>query len=181
MGILKESVFYYQIGINILKYSTIMDILISPIATLTANPLVLIALIVLVLFSYGFPSLLSQQNHKKWAQKLSGLKNKEELSSEEIGNHFTKIFIRLLALIVLSFFVGIGVGEGLGLTKKIVNDKLEYDRKLNYSSGESELIYLIGSNSLYYFYLSKGNKAIKIAPIGAIKNIELTNNKRLTK
>jgi hypothetical protein len=26
MGILKESIYYYQIGINILKYSTIMDI-----------------------------------------------------------------------------------------------------------------------------------------------------------
>lgn len=31
MGILKESVYFYQLKINILKYSTIMDILISPI------------------------------------------------------------------------------------------------------------------------------------------------------
>jgi hypothetical protein len=42
MGIIKESIFYYQIGINILKYTTIMDVLISPIATLTSNPVVLI-------------------------------------------------------------------------------------------------------------------------------------------
>ena len=41
LGMLKESIYYYQVGINILKYSNIMDILISPIANLTSTPLML--------------------------------------------------------------------------------------------------------------------------------------------
>ena len=179
LGILKESVFYYQIGINILKYSTIMDILISPIATLTAHPIILVAFLILVLGSYAFPILIANQSHKKWVQKLSFQKDKEALGDQEVGKHLTEKFIKLLAVVLLSFFLGIGIGEGLGLTEKIMIDKLEYGRKLTYNTGESEEIYLISLNSVYYFYLSKGNKSIKIAPIGAIKYIEFTKNKML--
>jgi hypothetical protein len=50
---------------------------------------------------------------------------------------------------------------------------------LNYNSGESTEIYLINTNSLYYFYISKGSKTIEIAPLASIKNIELTDNKML--
>lgn len=179
IGILKESVKYYQIGISILKYSTITDILISPIADLASHPIILIAVIVLLIFSYATPVYLSKQRHRKWVQKLSGLQNKGELSEEELGNHFTNLFIKIVAMTLLSFFVGIGLGEGAGLSKKIMSDKLEYNRILNYNSGVSEPIYLINSNSMYYFYLTKNNKNIKIAPISAIKNIELTNNDKL--
>lgn len=174
MGILKESVFYYQIGINILKYSSIMDILISPIATLTSHPVVLITVALVILFTYAFPTFLAKRSNKAWAKKVSGLKNKEELSSEELANHFTKMFIKLFAFTLLSFFVGIGIGEGIGLKQKIANNKLKYNSKLTYNSGESEQIYLVNANSVYYFYLSEGNKVIKISPIGAIKYIENT-------
>ena len=177
MGILKESVFYYQIGINILKYSTIMDILISPISTLTEHPVVAIAVIIFVTVVHTIMIFLSKQSHKKWVQKLSSLKNNEELNNEEILNHFGNLSIKLIALGLLSFFLGIGLGTGVGLSERIINNKLEYNQKLNFNSGEAEQIYLINTNSVYYFYLTKGNKNIKIAPIGAIKNIELANKK----
>ena len=179
MGILKESVYYYQIGINILKYSTIMDILISPIATLTSHPLVIAAVAIVILASYAFPTFLSKRSQKEWVRKLSGLENKTELSEEELGNHFTILFTKILAIMLLAFFVGIGVGEGLGLKKKINDGTLKYNHKLNYGSGEAEQISLIGTNSEYYFYLAKGNSAIKIAPVGAIKSLEFTNNRML--
>ncbi|QXU48989.1 hypothetical protein KYG33_19830 [Chryseobacterium sp. D764] len=181
MGILKESVFYYQIGINILKYSTIMDILISPIATLTAHPVILIALLVIVVSSFAFPSYLSKQSNKnkKWALKMASLKEHENMSKEAIENHFTNMFVRFLAMMLLSFFVGIGMGEGMTLTKRIKENRLKYDYKLNYSDDSSDLVHLIGSNSMYYIYLAKGNKTVKISPVGSIKSIELVNNKRL--
>ena len=46
-------------------------------------------------------------------------------------------------------------------------------------SGESEEVHLVDNNSIYYFYFSKGNKNIKIAPIGTVKNLEIIDNKRL--
>ncbi|RXM50218.1 MULTISPECIES: hypothetical protein [unclassified Chryseobacterium] len=181
MGILKESVFYYQIGINILKYSTIMDILISPIATLTSHPVILIALIVIIVFSFAFPSFLSKQSNqnKKWAQKMAALKDHENMSKEAVENHFTNMFVRFTAMMLLSFFVGIGWGEGMGLTKKIKEKSLKYDYTLNSGDENPEQIYLIGSNSMYYIYLVKGNNTIKIAPVGSIKSIELTHNRKL--
>ncbi len=181
MGILKESVFYYQIDINILKYSTIMDILISPIATLTSHPIILIALLIIVVSSFAFPSYLSKQTNKnkRWAIKMSSLKEHENMSKEAIENHFTNMFVKFLAMMLLSFFVGIGWGEGMGLTRKIRENKLKYDYTLHYGDGNPEQVYLIGSNSMYYIYLAKGNKTIKIAPVGSIKTIELTHNRKL--
>lgn len=173
MGILKESIFYYQIGINILKYTTIMDVLISPVATLTSHPVVLIVTTGFIILAYAYPTYLAKRRDKKWAQNLSGLKNPETLSEEEVGNHFSKLFTIVFAIGLLSLFLGIGLGQGKNLSKHISNNELAYDRKLNYSNGESEDIYLIGTNSIYYFYLSKGNSSIKVAAIGAIKNLEI--------
>jgi len=179
LGILKESIFYYQIDINILKYSTLMDILISPIATLTSNLIVFVAIIIFAITLYAYPAFLAKKRDKKWAQKLSGLKNVEKLSEEEVSSHYMSFFAALLACGLFSFFIGIGLGQGKNLVKKIENNTVKYDHILNYTSGESEVVYLIDVNSIYYFYVAKGNKTIKIAPIGAVKNIELTLNRKL--
>ncbi|MGC4042017.1 MAG: hypothetical protein QM710_14830 [Flavobacterium sp.] len=177
MGILKESVFYFQIDINILKYSTIMDILISPIATLTANPVVLIGITVFILICYAFVAFLSKNRSKKIIQKMSSLKNYDGLKEEDINKHYTNLLIAVIAMGTLSFFLGIGLGSGSSLSGKIKKDKLHYDQKLNFNTGETKEIYLIDNNSTYYFYIVKGNKNVQIAPIGAIKNIELIDTK----
>lgn len=179
LGILKESIFYYQIDINILKYSNLMDILTSPIATLTSNLVVFIAVIIFAIILYAYPAFLAKKLDKKWAQKLSGLKNSGTLSEDQVKNHFTSFFAVLLACGLFSFFIGIGFGQGKVLAKRINNSSVKYDHILNYNSGEAEIIYLIDVNSVYYFYVSKGSKTIKLAPIGSVKNIELTLNKRL--
>ena len=85
IGILKESVFFYQIGINILKYSSIMDILISPIATLTSNPIILVAVIIVTTFCYAYPIVLAKRRNKKWAQKLATLKNEDRATAAQIS------------------------------------------------------------------------------------------------
>lgn len=156
-----------------------MDILLSPIATLTAHPIILIAVILVIVFAYALPTFLFKQSHRKWVQKIAGIKSKDEVSSEELSGNLSNLFIKYLSIGLLAFFLGIGIGEGIGLSKKIKSNNLVYKHKLNYNSGDSEQVYLINTNSVYYFYLAKGNKAIKIAPIGAIKSIELTDNKML--
>jgi len=179
MGILKDSFFYYQLGINILKYSTIMDILMSPIAEFTSNPIILTAIILLFGLHYYLPSLLLKYNNIKFIQKAFELKPTESLSINETKSYFNSIAIKSLAIFLCSFFLGYGVAGGYFTSKKIKNNKIKYNYKLNYNSGESEEIYLINTNSLYYFYISKGSKTIEIAPLASIKNIELTDNKML--
>ena len=48
LGILKQSLLYNQLGVNILNYSSVMDILLGPIADLTANISLIIAVIMIV-------------------------------------------------------------------------------------------------------------------------------------
>jgi hypothetical protein len=180
LGILKESVFFHQIGINILKYSSIMDILISPIATLTLSPVILTIVFIMFAFHFCLPSILYRYKHKKWIIKRFELEEiKEEQSKAVLKQRFVNASVIILSVMLLSFFLGFGIGGGQTISKKIKLNKLSYNYKLNYNSGESEDIYLIESNSAYYFYMAKGNPAVKIAPVGAIKSIELTKNKML--
>ncbi len=174
LGIIKETAFFYQLNINILKYSSIMDVLISPIATLTSNPFVFIIITIILVSSYYLPSFLFKYDHKKWVQKIFELKKtKNELADEEIKNYYLFISIRFLAVFLLSVYLGYGVGEGFTISKRIENNKLKYDNKLNYASGESEEVCILETNSLYCFYVEKGKQIVKIAPIGGVKNIEI--------
>ena len=179
LGILKESIFYYQLGINILNYSSITDILISPIADISSQPALLIAVLFLFGLCYAYPAFLAKNSDKKWAQKFSGIKNIEEMSKEDIEKKFTDTFVAMAVCALLSFFVGTGLGQGAKVAEKIKNDKLTYNHTLTYTSGNSELVYLISSNSVYHFYVAKGKNNIKIAPISVVKHIEITENTRL--
>ena len=184
LGIIKESLYYYQLGINIIPYSSIMDILISPIATITSHPVFMISIILVFAIHYKLPQFLLKYNHKKWVQKAFELKNINEpnlIPQDEIKNEYIMISIRTLCSVLISLFLGFGFGGGYFLSKKIKKNELKYEYRLNYNSGESEDIFIINSNSVYYFYLAKGNKAIKITPVNSIKNIELIKNKMLTK
>ena len=177
VGIVKDSVFYYQLGINILSYSAIMDILISPIAEFTSNPIIFIAIFSLLLSSNYLPSLILKYRERKSVYKTFELQKIEGLSTTEVESYLRTSVINFLATLLLSFFLGYGFYGGFSISKNIKNNKIEYSYKLTYNTGESEQINLIGNNSLYYFYTVKGNKNIKITPLGAIKNIELTNNR----
>ena len=102
-------------------------------------------------------------------------KRKEDFTIHDFYQKVVSIMIFTMA----SFFVGIGFAEGRFEANKAMDNDLKYNYKLNYNSGESEVVHLVDNNSVYYFYFSKGNKNIKIAPVGTVKNLEIIKNKRL--
>lgn len=178
LGIIKESVYYYQFDINILKYSNIMDILISPIADLTSHPVVLFSFIAFILMLYLMIFILSKNHRKEWVRKIVGSKDSlGTLTEKEVKAYFGNVFLLMFALGLLSFFLGIGLGNGMKVSKRIASNGLEYHYKLTYNSDESKEIYLIGSNSANYFYVAKGNKNVQISPVGTVKIIELLPKK----
>jgi len=178
LGIIKESVYYYQFDINILKYSNIMDILISPIADLTSHPIILFSFIAFILMLYLMVFVLSKNHRKEWVRKIVGSKDSlGTLTEKEVKTYFGNIFLLMFALGLLSFFLGIGLGNGMKVSKRIATTNLEYTYKLTYNSDESKEIYLIGSNSANYFYVVKGNKNVQISPVGTVKIIELLPKK----
>ncbi|WP_035651622.1 hypothetical protein [Flavobacterium sp. ASV13] len=172
MGIMKESVFYYQLKINILKYSTIMDILISPIADLTSTPILMLGFIFFIIVILLILTFAYHNRNKSWIKKVFNI-NENGLSNEALKSKLTKFFLIAISLGILSFFLGLGIGGGMKMAKKIKENKLVYKQKLTFTTGETENVFLIDANSAYYFYLTPKSKSVQIAPIGAIKNIVL--------
>ncbi|MCD0465536.1 hypothetical protein [Flavobacterium sp. ENC] len=182
LGIVKESLAYYQIGINIVRYSSVMDILISPIAAITSHPIFFITVLVFIVFYFNVPQILIKNEDKKWIHKIFGVKDVEPgLSESEKLNYYNITALKSLSAFLVCVFLGYGFADGRSISEKIKNNKLHYDYKLNYSDEKSENVYLIGSNTGYFFYLAEGNPAIKIAPVGAVKNLEMTKNRMLNK
>jgi hypothetical protein len=179
MGILKDSIYYYQFGINILRYSTIMDVLISPIAEFTSNPIILGAIIILFLVHYYLPSFLAKNKDLAFVKRSFELKSTDALSPEETKSYYNGIAIKSLVLFLLSFFLGYGMAGGYFTKKKLKENKLDYSYQMDFNEGESKNVFVIGNNSLYYFYFVKGDKKVKITPLAAIKNIELIENKMI--
>lgn len=78
---------------------------------------------------------------------------------------------------ILAFFLGGGVGTGITVKEKITNNNLKIKHRITDDSGIQKEIYLIDSNSAYFFYVEKGSKIVTIVPVSSIKKIELINNK----
>jgi len=64
LGILRDGVFFYMLGVIFLKYSSIMDILISPLAELTSQPIILATVLVLILILILYNNFLANNSHK---------------------------------------------------------------------------------------------------------------------
>ncbi|NTS40326.1 hypothetical protein HRG84_05360 [Flavisolibacter sp. BT320] len=174
LGIIKESVFYYQIGINILKYSNLMDVLISPISDLTSYPIIFIVFVSYMVAVYVLFLYAAKNTNKTWVKKLIDKRGgTETFTIEQIETKLANKFLSVLMVCIMCFFLGIGLGNGKKVADRIAANKLKYNHVLTYNTDESKQVYLIGSNSSNFFYVEEGNSNVKISPVGAIKTIEL--------
>jgi len=180
LGLLKESLLYYPLGINILNYSSITDILISPIADLVSKVELIIALIIICLILYGIQTFLISYRNSRWSQKiLHRFELAPETSKKEMQKVLLPVFVLLIAIELLSLFVGYGLAGGKMLSKKIIKSDYTYNYKVNFNSGKFEEIYVFDSNSSFYFYVTKGSSNIKIVPVASINTIEMIDNPKL--
>lgn len=181
LGILRDGVFFYMLGINFLKYSSIMDILISPIAELTSQPIILLTVTLMILGFFFYYNFLANNSHKKWVRDSmvakKYLKKNPDSSDNDLKIHIKKQVFFTIAFMISAFFLGGGVGTGLNVKDRITNNKLKIKHRITDDSGNQKDIYIIDSNSAYFFYVEKGSKVITIVPVGSIKKIELINNK----
>jgi hypothetical protein len=180
MGLLKEGILYYQLGINILNYSSITDILISPIVEIFKDVKLPIAIAISVVFFFCLQVFFIKMRDTKWARNLlvqNGVK--PAASKQEVQKAILPFFILLVAIELLSMFVGIGIADSQKIVKKIKNKDFTTNYKVNFSSGRAEELYVFDMNSSYLFYLTKANPNIQIAPVATVSTLEVINNKRL--
>ncbi|MDT0689162.1 hypothetical protein RM549_05160 [Salegentibacter sp. F188] len=166
LGILNETLYYNQIGINILNYSSILDVLISPIANLTSSILSLCIFIVLIFLVIKLPGFLAKNKDRNWSKKV--LKIDPDLSANEIESSFFKVFLIMISVGLLGFFVGTGITKGIYTSKRINEGEIEYNDKLNLINGENADIKILGTNSSFIFYLTPEIKTVSITPIEGI-------------
>lgn len=185
LGILRDGVFFYMLGINFLKYSSIMDILISPISELTSQPIILLTVTFMITGFFFYYNFLANNSLKKWVRDSmvakKYLKKNPGSSDLDLKVHIKKQVYFAIAFMISAFFLGGGVGTGLNVKDRITNNKLKIKHRITDDSGNQKDIYLIDSNSAYFFYVEKGSKTITIVPVGSIKKIELINNKMFEK
>lgn len=181
LGILRDGVFFYMLGVNFLKYSSVMDILISPIAELTSQPIILATVILMIIGFFFYYNFLAKNSHKKWVRESvvskKYLKQHPDSTELDLKIHIKKQVYFAVAFMILAFFLGGGVGTGINVKDRITNNNLKIKHRITDDSGIQKEIYLIDSNSAYFFYVEKGSKIVTIVPVSSIKKIELINNK----
>ena len=181
LGILRDGVFFYMLGINFLKYSSIMDILISPLAELTSQLIILITVILMIIVFFLYYNFLAKNSHKSWVRNSivskKYLRKNPDSTDNDLKIHIKKQVYFAVALMIASFFLGGGLGTGINIKDRIKNNKLKIKHRITDDSGNQKDIYLIDSNSSYFFYVEKGSQIVTIVPVSSIKKIELINNK----
>ncbi len=170
LGIFNQTLLYTQLDVKILKYSSVLDILMTPISILTSSFLHLIIFSIIVFAVLFAPSYLAKRKNKSWIKKAT--KIEKDLTDEEAQKVLFGFFVALLAYALFGFFIGTGIGSGLKINKKLKKAEIEFNDKLEFVDNNSMQVNILEITSEYIFYLKPGNDKVIIAPInGNIKNI----------
>ena len=174
LGVVYESIYYKFLGINILEYSSVLDVLISPIAVMTGNLILGLAVIFSMIMAYIMVKITPK--YYKWLSKKpkyqSG-KNKLKLEKAQTKIKAKDAVITMIAFYVFSVFIGLGIGSGYKTNKRVESNDYKITHKLIFEDGLTQDIKMLGKNSLYVFYVLKDDKEVIISPIeGNIKMIK---------
>ncbi len=175
LGIFKDVIFYGLLGVNIINFSNIQDILLSPIIFLTADlKQFLIFLVGLPLIAIGIGYAARKYHeinkNKEWYKAKKNYEKWDKTYGKETYYDFLTTMI-LLAL--FGAFIGAGLGKGMKISKKIKTGTLENTSQITFENKETLKVNLIGHNSEYLFYAAEKDTVVTIVPIrGNIKKIQ---------
>ncbi|WP_054851142.1 hypothetical protein [Olleya sp. ITB9] len=174
LGVVYETIYYKFLGINILEYSSVLDVLISPIAVMTGNLILGLAVIFSIIMAYVMVKITPK--YYKWLSKKTKYqsgKNKIKLEKAQAKINAKDAVITMIAFYVFSVFIGLGIGSGYKTNKRVETNDYNISHKLTFDNGLTQDIKMLGKNSLYVFYVLKDDKEVIIAPIeGNIKMIK---------
>lgn len=165
LGILGEALYYSQLGINILNYSGITDVLLSPISKLTSNFYLLGALIFILILVSSILNSANTPEKKVKLKKLFGIRPGGESKTLDLLVIFLSVFL-------FSFYVGLDIGLGAKRAESIKKKELHFNDKLVFSSRDSVSAKIVGVNSAYLFYVTQDSPSVKISPISNLHYFE---------
>lgn len=167
LGILREVIYFGFLEINILSYSNVLDVILSPLVLMSEKPMIVTFLIIFSVIVYFFYSYLIKK-HKNSSLKPSSPDVKVYTKSDIFQGS-----IILYAIFVLSFFLGTGIGSGYKHAQTLAKGEFKMTHKITFMDQEKIEAKVLGSNSQYIFYVLKNKKSISISPIpGNVKTID---------
>lgn len=152
LGIATDAIYFGFLGISILDYSAISDVLLSPVKLLARNLIVCIILLLI---------LSSMFLYNKWL--AARLKKRGEPATEQTDP--TNKLLLAACIMVLFFFVGIGIGAGKKNGVLLSKGELKPDHQITFANGETIEAKVIGRNSMFLFYVLPNDKQVIITPI----------------
>jgi len=168
LGVITDAVKYGFLGVNIINYSSVFDVLLTPIVYLTKDITLLISFIVLsliiCLFFYYLQRYYKKNKDEDWyKKKMETAKANNTLQVKPID-----ATIIVIAIAIFGGFTGYGLGGGIFLSKDLKAGELGVNRIITFVDGETENVRLIGHNSQYLFYAVEKDTVITITPIQGI-------------
>ena len=157
LGMIFESIYYGQFGINIFNYSGILDFLLVPFR----RPIVLAILIGVYLFIHLYFFTLNKFLHRKLPKVHNFIYGKTSKKEGYLKSNIFKLLM-IYFVITISWAYIISKKNKESLYKKEINTRIEYDTKgVKYIEGK-----LIGKNEINIFLLDASNE-IQILPINS--------------
>ncbi|BDS11610.1 hypothetical protein [Aureispira anguillae] len=174
-GIIRESITYGILGINIMYYSSVLDILLSPIIILTTDLAIAVFVVVIPILFYWILRQIGKFHHKhktkEWYKKRIDVAGMEESFGNK--NSLPILLVFMTHGLLLGIFLSDAVIGGYALQKKIANKEQKMSHQITFMDKEKLKVKIIGQNSQYLFYILDQQTEISISPIqGNIKRIE---------
>lgn len=169
LGIVSDSIYYGIVGVNILSYSDVLDVLLSPIVRLTDN-LVFPTIIIIIPGVLYYYMLLIEKLQKRKEKKKADAKPESAFLG---GISRMNAWLLFSALVVFSAFIGYGLGGGYALKERMQEERIKVDHRITFQDDDVLEVKLVGNNTDYVFYIPEKGKAVMIAPVKEnIRSIE---------
>jgi len=178
LGIIADTIYYGFLGINIFSYSSVLDVLLSPLVIFTKKLTVPLLLLLSIFIVFGLahfpPKFHAKYKENDWYKKRF---NTEKLDKKYAKEDFRRTLF-IISVMIISFYLGIGLGSGSKTANRIKTGDFEPNHKIHFiTDKEPQDVYLVGQNSQYLFYATESEKQISITPIqGNIKKIQMIPN-----
>lgn len=164
LGVIRDTVYYGFLDINIMSYTSILDVLLSPLVFLTKNIYIPVIIAVLIIGMWFLSRYLRRLNAKS--------ENKGKVKLQISENNFA---VLMVALVVFSMYFGAGLGQGQAISERIEENRLDPTHRLRFVNDKSDIsVRLLGQNSQYLFFIAPGDSSVSIVPING-------NIRRLTR
>jgi hypothetical protein len=168
LGLLDNLIYFETLGINILNYTSISDILITPLSTVFGNyKITFIIIITLILFYYLLKKIIKYAQIKKREEAARDNKEYQEIAFEPLTA-------------ILFLFICLFLGLNIGFTKRVKSDiesgNFTANKTIILNDNTQKDVYIVGHNSTYLFFVEKNSKDIQVMPISG--NVKMMKNIR---